>query len=168
MPLKVARFRISDYNENRKRQLKKQERRIQMVSLSLTSMVDMFAILVIFLLTNTSTVSQWVEVAHKIEVPRARTAAYESPPKAATIQVSIDTIYANQEKLVTLNQAMGGGAYIEPMRKYLNAQKQDSSMKPGYVNVVAHEKIPFSVMKKIMATAQVAGYANVNLVVQPQ
>ena len=47
MPITKARLKISDYNEQRKANLRGREGRIRMVSLSLTSMVDMFAILVI-------------------------------------------------------------------------------------------------------------------------
>lgn len=168
MPLKVARLRISEYNDNRKRQLKNQERKIQMVSLSLTSMVDMFAIMVIFLLANSSSVSQWVEVANRIDVPKAKAAAKEAPKHAATLQISTDSIYGGRDKLVEVNKAMAQGMTIEAVKKYLTAQKSDSSLQPGYVNVVAHEKLPFSVIKKVMLTAQVAGFPNVNLVVQPQ
>ena len=167
MPLKVARLRISDYNENRKSKLKNQERRIQMVSLSLTSMVDMFAILVIFLLTNTSTVTQWVEVGHHIDIPKARAAANEAPPKAATLQLAMDSVFADQKVLVSIAQLSQGGLVSEPIRKYLAGLKNDSSLRAGYVNVVAHERLPFSVIKKVVQSAQVAGFPNVNLVVQP-
>src|ERR1700722_632705 len=97
MPLHRARLRISDYAEKRKSRSKHQERRIRMVSLSLTSMVDMFAILVIFLLVNTSTVSQWIQVSHNIELPKAK--FVDAPKKAATIQISNEGIFVEEEKL---------------------------------------------------------------------
>ncbi len=167
MPLKVARLRIRDYNQNRKNKLKSQEKRIQVVALSLTSMVDMFAMLVIFLLTNTSTVTQWVEVAHKIEVPKAKSAlASETPPKAATLQVAMDAVYGDDVKLSSLSAAKSGRV-VESVRKYLAGLRGQSDLKAGYVNIVAHERVPYSVVRSMVKTSQAAGYPNVNLVVQP-
>jgi biopolymer transport protein ExbD len=161
MPLKQARLRISDYNENRKRRLGSHEKKVRMVSLSLTSMVDMFAILVIFLLTNTSTVNQWVEVGHGIQLPKAK--ASDAPPKAATIQISTDQVFGDAEPLASTRQVLAGGPTVESVRRWLSKQKKD-----GYVNIVAHEKVPYGVIRRVISSCRDAGFQNVNLTVQPK
>jgi biopolymer transport protein ExbD len=122
-----------------------------MVSLSLTSMVDMFAILVIFLLVSSSTVSQWIQVAHKIELPKAK--FVDAPKKAATIQISPEGIFVEEDRL-----APG------KVREYLS--RLDKS--DGYINIVAHTKIAFGVVKKVIAECQAAGFHDINLAVQPR
>jgi biopolymer transport protein ExbD len=162
MPITKARLKISDYSEQRKKKLKNQERKIQMASLSLTSMVDMFAILVIFLLTNTSTVSRWIEVGHGIQLPKAKYS--DPPPRAATLQISKDAIFGDAKQLIGLKEAMQAQGSIESVRSWLAKQLK----KEGYVNIVAHDRVPFGAVKRVIATCQEAGFKNVNLAVQPK
>lgn len=163
MPLQKARFRISDYNAQRKASIKDKERRIRNVSLSLTSMVDMFAILVIFLLTSSSTVNSWMEVGHKIELPKAHTS--DAPPKAINIQISPESIFADDKALVNLNGiTRGTDAAIPALKNWLLGQKK----KDGYINVVGDRRVPFGVIKRVISTCQESGYGNVNLAVQPK
>ena len=162
MPLTRARLRISDYNENRKARLKTQERRIIMVSLSLTSMVDMFAILVIFLLSNATTVAQWVELSHGIELPKAKYA--DPPPRGASIQISQQAIYGDTKVLMPLSR--GREAISETVGAWLS--KQPKRKGSGYVNIVAHTKVPYGTVKRVIAACQDAGFKNVNLAVQPK
>src|SRR5687768_6613873 len=98
MPLKRARLRINEYNTKRKSRLATTEKRVRNVSLSLTSMVDMFAIMVIFLLTNASSVSQWLEVGHGIDLPKTKFS--DPPPKGATVQISKEAVFVDQKELV--------------------------------------------------------------------
>src|SRR6185437_7663507 len=107
MPLQRARLKISDYSKKRKLRVTKQERRILMASLSLTSLVDMFAILVIFLLASSSSVNQWIKVAHRIELPQAKFTT--PPPKAATVEISSGAIYGDEKYLASVSQAQAAG-----------------------------------------------------------
>jgi biopolymer transport protein TolR len=162
MPLKRARLRISDYNDKRKKRLKNQERRIRMVSLSLTSMVDMFAILVIFLLVNSSTVTQWIEVSQGIELPKA--GKTDQPVKAATISISMEGVFADNQLLIKSKDVLQTSGMIGPVKAWLaKTAKLD-----GYVNLVAHEKVPFGIIKRVIGTCQDAGFGKVNLAVQPR
>jgi len=161
MPLHRARLRISDYTERRKSRLKHQERRIRMVSLSLTSMVDMFAILVIFLLVNSSTVSRWIEVSHNIDLPKAK--IVDPPKKAATIQISPEGIFSG-EALIANKGVFKGGGEISLLKEFLS----HSDKKEGFINIVAHTKVPFGLIKRVISTCQSSGFHDVNLAVEPR
>lgn len=162
MPLHKARLKISDYNETRKKRLGSQDRKMRMVSLSLTSMVDMFAILVIYLLTNSSSVSQWIEVGHKIELPRAQHAGDQPPAKSATLQINREGIFGEEKLIVTSAQLMGVTSSAS-IKGFLAKQKD----KNGYVNIVADVNVPFGVIRRVITSCQEAGFGNVNLAVQP-
>lgn len=159
MPIHKARLRISDYNQTRKARLRNQERRVRMVSLSLTSMVDMFAILVIFLLASSSTLTEWIKLGHGIELPKAKTSAV--PAKAASLQVARDMLYSNDKPLMPVSQVAQNPA---PLLHWLAGLDK----KGGYINLVAHQKIPYGVIKRIVRACQDSGFNNVNLAVQPR
>ncbi len=161
MPISKARLKISDYNKNRKMRLKNQERKIRMVSLSLTSMVDMFAILVIFLLTNNNTVTQWIELGHSINLPKAK---YSEPSKqAASIQVAKDAVYVDEKKVLTITQAQQSTNALRPILSSRGVKAKSSA----YINIVADQKTPFGIIKKVVMTCRESGFENVNLAVEP-
>lgn len=159
MPIKKARLKISDYNETRKLRLRSQERRVGLVSLSLTSMVDMFAILVIFLLASSGSVADWVKVGHGINLPHAK--SQDIPAKAATVQIAEDGIYGDDKNLQPTEEVWKS---VEPLRQWLKTVEK----KDGYINIVGHEKLPFGIVKRVVAACQEAGFHNVNLAVQPR
>jgi biopolymer transport protein TolR len=164
MPITKARLKISDYNEQRKAQLKRNAQRIRVVSLSLTSMVDMFAILTIFLLVNAGAVTQWIELGHGIHLPKAKFA--DPPQKALVIQLSNDTLYGERQPILSMQEIMKSNQLTLPaMQQWLLKQ---GPRKDSFVNMVADEKVPFGAMKKIIATCKKAGFENVNLAVQPK
>ncbi len=132
-----------------------------MVSLSLTSMVDMFAILVIFLLVESSTVSQWIEVSHNIELPRA--GMVDPPHQAPAISISSEGIFGNEKLLVSAKDSLRGAAEFNPIKQFLS--KFDK--REGFVNIVAHTKVPFGVVRKVVNLCQDSGFGKVNLAVQP-
>ena len=146
MPIGRARLAISDYRDERRKNIQSRERKIQIVALSLTSMVDMFAILVIFLLTNTDTVAQWIEVSGNVQLPKAH--HVESPHQGKTIQVTSEGMF------------LGGKTRIEEAE--LKALPKETML-----NIVADEKLPYGDVKRVLALCQTSGFENVSLAVQP-
>jgi biopolymer transport protein ExbD len=150
MPIGKARLKITDYNEQRKKTLKGRERKIRQISLSLTSMVDMFAILVIFLLTSSGTVSEWMQLSHDIKLPAAKYA--EAPRKATTLQISLKGMLAD-------------GAPLE-LPQLADWLKQNRSTQE-FINVVGDERVAYGTIQKVVATCRTAGYSQVNLATTP-
>ncbi|NUM87992.1 MAG: biopolymer transporter ExbD [Bdellovibrionales bacterium] len=163
MPLKRARLQISDYNKKRKSRIAKQERRAMMVNLSLTSMVDMFAILVIFLLANQGTVNDWLKTGKDIDLPKAR--SEQTPPRAASLQISLTSVTGDDKTLMTTAQIRQTTA---PISKWLSAVPRPGGKgQDAYVNIVADRRIPFGTIRRVIAACQGSGFGNVNLAVQP-
>ncbi len=169
MPLQRARLKISDLSVNRKNKSHEKNKKIMAVSLSLTSMVDMFAILVIFLLTNNQSVEEWVKLEHDITLPQAHTV--DEPHKAVTLQIAKDKVFgqdsapgAEEVPLVDVAAVAKGPLVVESLRRWL----VKLGNKEGYVNLVADEKVNFGAVRRIISTCQVAGYKNINLAVFPR
>ncbi len=163
MPLRKARLRISDYNESRKSRIKKQEKRAMMVNLSLTSMVDMFALIVIFLLANQGTVNDWIKTGKDIQLPKAK--AEEPPPRAASLQIALDEVIGDDTPLMKYAQIKQTTA---PITKWLASVPKLGKDGASYINIVADKRIPFGVIKRVVTACQAAGFGNVNLAVQPR
>jgi biopolymer transport protein ExbD len=163
MPLQKARLKISDYSANKNGKAKDHAKKVSAVSLSLTSMVDMFAILVIFLLANGNTVEEWVKLEHDIDLPKARTT--DASKKATTLQVSDQAVYdENNNELVKVAQIRSGSAVVQPVAAWLKSLKNQE----GYINLVADKDIPFGAMRRLITTCQATGFKNVNLAVFPR
>lgn len=167
MPIGKARFRISEYNERRKADVRGKERNIRMVSLSLTSMVDMFAVLVIFLLTNSDSVTQWVDLGHGIDLPKA---SYMSPPpkRGATLQISKEGVFAEQTPVVTVADLLKGPELNPTLKTFLNGRKLAAEDQNVYLNLVGDAGVPFGAIRKIIATAHDSGFNKLNLAIQPK
>jgi biopolymer transport protein ExbD len=162
MPLSKARLRISDYKANRSNKNEEKNKKVMAVSLSLTSMVDMFAILVIFLLVNNSSVPEWVDLGHDIKLPKARTS--DEAKRATTISISATQVFADEKPVVDVSQINHGAIIVPALQKWLQGIKD----KNGRINVVGDEKVPYSAVRRVIATAQAAGFNNVNLAVFPK
>ena len=163
MALSKARLRISDYKKNRSGSANEKNRKVMAVSLSLTSMVDMFAILVIFLLCNGGDTKEWVSLEHDITLPKAHSS--DQAKKSTTISISKAQVFGDATALVDINKITSGAIVVQPLRKWLLTLKD---RKDGFVNVVADEKVPYSAVRRVIATCQEAGFNNVNLAIFPK
>ena len=163
MPLKKARFRISDFSKGRKRRVKEHERRVRVVSLSLTSMVDMFAVLVVYLIINSTSVQEWVQMATGIDLPKAK-ANWETPERGATLQVTDSMVLGDiDHPLISIDEVSRGPYSVPKIKTYLKSLEK----KNKYVNIVGDYKVPFGAMRRIIASCQDAGFENVNLAIEP-
>lgn len=163
MPLRKARLKISDYNEKRKSRIQKNEKRAMVVNLSLTSMVDMFALIVIFLLANQGTVDEWIKTGRGIELPTAR--ADTPPPRAASLQISMQGVFGDDKPLMGYAEVKQTTA---PIGKWLASVPKLGKEGASYINIVADRRIPFGVIRRVVLACQGAGFGNVNLAVQPR
>ncbi len=170
MPIKKARLKISDYSVNRKGRVSTTERKIRMVSLSLTSMVDMFAILVIFLLSSQDTATPMLDFGHGVQLPKAKTAA--PPPQGVTLEMARNGVFFESKKLADLDQLKSTDAKtLAPLRRWLEDQIKADLANPASakrLNLVADERLPYGTVKRVVAMAKRSGYAELSLAVEPK
>lgn len=170
MPLKKARLKISDYSANRKASVNKTERKIRMVSLSLTSMVDMFAILVIFLLSSQDSATPMLDFGHGVQLPRAKTAA--PPPQGVTLEIAKTGVYFQSQKLADLASLQSNEPKsLAPLKSWLDTQMKAEAALPTSakrLNLVADERLPYGTVKRVVAMAKRSGYAELSLAVEPK
>ncbi len=153
------------------RRIKRMSRnRFKLTKMNLTSLMDVFTILVFFLLVNSGSV-EIMEAPKNMTLPESRVEA--KPRETVVIFVSKDEVLVQGKPVVTVADILGGEySAMDPIRARLN-QLKESVIGPNTLNtaesqevtVLADKSVPFVVIKTIMSTCTDEGYENVSLAV---
>ncbi len=133
--------------------------------LNLVSLMDVFTILVFFLLVNSSSVQQ--STGEGIKLPEAKV---EKPVgEALVIQVNGESIIVQGRKVAAVPQVLlDDQAYIPALQTELEYQAKRAGERPpeGFsATVMGDRELPFALLKKIMVTAGRAEYGHISLAV---
>jgi biopolymer transport protein ExbD len=141
--------------------------------LYLTSLVDMFMILVVFLLETFSATGEIAFVQKNIVLPEAIN--WKDLERAPIIGVSNEVVTldgAPEAQAEDLQKGEGADFKITKLHDDLVTLKNNFKIvhpnEPfnGTAIVQAHKEVDFKVLKKVMYSAAVAGYNNLNFAVQ--
>lgn len=138
--------------------------------LNLTSLMDVFTILVFFLLVNQSAV-EVLEPPKEIKLPDSVVEA--KPRQTLVIMVSEETIMVQGEPTVALADVLAmKDELIQPVmarlteiRRHTVGLNTEAVAKTNEVVILAHKTIPFKVLKKLMSTCTMSGYTKISLAV---
>lgn len=139
-------------------------------SLSLTSLMDVFTILVLYLLVNQGSGVD-IEPPKTIKLPDS---VVETIPKQTVLMtVSDSAVYLQGEAIVTVAEVLETKQdYIEVVRQEMVRLKEFSAEQGGQiaannteVTILADRGVPFKVLKKLMSTSSSAGYIKISLAV---
>ena len=138
--------------------------------MNLTSLMDVFTILVFFLLVN-SAASEVLEAPKKITLPDS--VVETKPSETAVIFVSDENILVQGEPVVATSDVVASRnetiAEIRDKLKEIKSNVIGISTKTvaasNKVTILSHKTIPFKVLQKIMTSCTQAGYDNINLAV---
>ena len=139
-------------------------------TLYLVSMMDIFTILVFFLLVNSSDV-QDVPSTRQVRLPES--VAERKPRETVVVMVTRDDILVQGNAVASIAEVNeASGLVIEPLKRALEAIAgralavlQEPGGSRGEVTVMGDRAIPYEVLKKVMATCTEAGYGQVSLAV---
>jgi len=134
--------------------------------LALIPMIDMLTILVVYLLVHAADMDI-LPNSKNISIPQSL--SEQKPRQATVVTVTRDMLYVNGEAVVTVAALSSTEAQVsEPLRAALDAQAQ--GLLPGSeanreVTVMAEKSLPYSVLRKIVASSSAAEYTKVSLAV---
>jgi biopolymer transport protein ExbD len=139
-------------------------------ALNLTSLMDVFTILVFFLLVNQSTV-EVIEPPKEVKLPDSIVDA--KPRQTVTILVSANAVHVQGEPVVkTADVIAAKDEDIAEVRERLMALRENiiglntaTVAKSNEITILADKGIPFKVLKKLMATCTGTGYTRISLAV---
>ena len=153
------------------RRLKRMARnKKKLPGLNLTSLMDVFTILVFFLLFNSGS-SEVLEAPKEIKLPDS---VVESKPReTVVIMVSPDLVLVQGEAVIGTSELLEDRndlvAPITDRLKYLERNiigiSTQAVVESKEVTILADRTIPFSVLKKIMSTCTNSGYGKISLAV---
>jgi len=154
----------------------RRKKRTGTFTLRLTSMIDMFTILLVFLLKSFSAEGEIMTVANDLNLPESTA---KTPPRASPILLvtnnwivldgdpveKVSTILADEKIVITklLNE-------LKEMRSFAESLGQlDISMGfRGAITIQGDKEIPFQLLKKVMFTCGQVGYNNMLLAVNQE
>lgn len=140
--------------------------------LNITSMTDMFTILLVFLLQSFAAGEVNIDPVDGVRLPQSMTE--KNPVDGARVSVSAKEIKFDQKvvALIKNNQVdtaaldASDNQFIKPLfdeLKKLNTENEKLA-KTGKLLLQADEALPYSTLRKIMYTASMAGFPNLKLV----
>ena len=148
----------------------RRERNKASVDLNLVSLIDIFTILIFFLLANASEVDV-LPNTKAIKLPES--VASTIPKETVVVTVSAEEIIVGGRKVASVSEVMNSGdEVIEPLKTELDYQSARAPINKDKKNATARDitimgdkNIPYRLLKKIMVTCAQANYSNISFAV---
>jgi len=136
-------------------------------TLNLVSLMDIFTILVFFLLVNSGEV-QVLPNAKALTLPEA--AAEQKPKETLVVMVNQNEILVQGHRILDLSQPLPPGTLLPALQQELlqHAERAKSStLEPfsGNITIMGDKEIPYYLLKRVMATCAQSEYPHVSLAV---
>lgn len=156
---------------NNTRRIKRMGRSKQKApGLNLVSLMDVFTILVFFLLVNSSS-SEVLTPPKEITLPDS--VVETKPRETVVIMVTEESILVMGEPVILTPDAVAlKSSVIESIQTRLIQQRKNvigistrAISETNEVTILAHKSIPFKLLKKVMSSCTAAGYGKISLAV---
>ncbi|MBT8129862.1 MAG: biopolymer transporter ExbD [Gammaproteobacteria bacterium] len=139
-------------------------------TLNLVSLMDVFTILVFFLLVNSSS-SDVMEQPKNVMLPES--VVDSKPRETVIVLVTEDSILVQGDVVMSTAEVIESkDAVMLPIKDRLLQQQQKvigfktrAVAESKEVTVLAHRTLPFKLLKKVMASCTSAGYGKISLAV---
>jgi len=144
--------------------------RVTVTRMNLTSLMDVFTILVFFLLVNSAT-TEVLETPKQITLPAS--VVEEKPRETVVIFISRDEVTVQGVSVVLVKDILAtAGQDIAPIGERLAevsaniiGLKTRIVAESQEVTILADRTVPFSVIKKVMSTCTSQGFGRISLAV---
>lgn len=155
---------------NRVKRMERHHKRARPATLHLVSLMDIFTILVFFLLVNQAEV-QALDVPDTIELPESM--AVERPSETVVVMVTPEEILVQGAPVAkTADVESQEGLIVAPLRDALKAQSDRilraqaaADIASREITILGDKSVPYRVLKKVMATCTDADYGRLSLAV---
>jgi len=144
--------------------------RLKITKMNLTSLMDVFTILVFFLLVNSGSV-EVLDSPKEVTLPESRVEM--KPRETVVIFVSADEVLVQGQLVAYVDEILAEQASaLEPIAARLAELKENvigintlTVSTSQEVTILADKSVPFTVIKTIMSTCTGEGFENVSLAV---
>lgn len=143
-------------------------------ALNITSMTDMFTILLVFLLQSFAATEVQIDPVEKLRLPSS--VSDKNPVHGIKISINQSELKIDQKLIATVSNNEVDKASLDPSDsnfikplftelQKINAELEaKKDMKLGRILLQADQELPYSALRKVMYTASMAGFPNLKLV----
>lgn len=143
-------------------------------TLNITSMTDMFTLLLVFLLQSYNTSEVQLEPVQNLRLPSSNTSL--NPANGLQLKVSKDSLLIEDRKIAQISNLQIEEKDLDPkdsnfilplfaeLDKTMKDPKAKSVIKDGRILLQADAALPYSTVRKILYTASMAGFPQLKLV----
>ena len=153
------------------RRIKRMSRnRMEVPKMNITSLMDIFTILVFFLLVNSAT-TEVLETPKQITLPAS--VVEEKPRETIVIFISEKEVTVQGESVIRTNDIRDAetqnidsiGARLAELSENIIGLNTQTIAQSQEVTILADRGVPFTVIKRVMSTCTSQGYAKISLAV---
>jgi biopolymer transport protein ExbD len=141
-----------------------------MVDMNLVSLIDVFTILIFFLLSNAGGV-ELLPSPKAVKLPES--ASEKSPRETVVVVVSGTEILVEGRRIASVADTLAAqGDLIEPLKAELDLQanrqviRKENEAQSKAVTLMGDKDIPYQLLRKVMYTAARAGFSDVSFAVR--
>jgi biopolymer transport protein ExbD len=147
----------------------RQTRNVSLVDLNLVSLIDIFTILIFFLLSNSADV-EILPSNKAVKLPEST--AEKKPRETIVVMVTPSDILVQGRKVAQVADVMAlDGDLIEPLKAELESQAGRQVIRPENeaqtkaVTIMGDKQIPYKLLRKVMVTCARANFTEVSFAV---
>jgi len=144
-------------------------RNVSLVDLNLVSLIDIFTILIFFLLSNSADV-EILPSNKAVKLPEST--AEKKPRETIVVVVTPSDILVQGHKVAQVADVMNlEGDLIEPLKSELDLQagrqviRQENEAQTKAVTIMGDKQIPYRLLRKVMVTCARANFTEVSFAV---
>jgi biopolymer transport protein ExbD len=152
------------------RRAMRRERNLEMVDMNLVSLIDIFTILIFFLLSN-STAVETLPNSKAVKLPES--IAENVPKETVVVVVNNEDILVQGHKVASVAEAMADdGDVIGPLKAELDIQashqpvRAENTPQNQPITIMGDRNIPYRLLRKVMVTCARANFSEVSFAVQ--
>ena len=150
------------------RRAERKSRNQSMVDMNLVSLIDVFTILIFFLLFNTG-----VEILPTAAVKLPQSVAEKAPLETVVVILSAEDIVVEGRQIAKVTEVMAlQDDLIAPLKAELDLQAQrqvvrkENEAQSKALTIMGDKDIPYQLLRKVMFTAARANYSDVSFAVR--
>ena len=153
-----------------KKRAERRNRNQSMVDMNLVSLIDVFTILIFFLLSNSGGV-ETLASPRAVKLPESM--SQKAPKETLLVVVTASEILVGGKVVSSVAEAMKvDGDMIQPLKAELDVEvsrqviRQENEADSKRVTIMGDKDIPYRLLRKVMFTAARAGYSDVSFAVR--
>jgi biopolymer transport protein ExbD len=140
------------------------------VDMNLVSLIDVFTLLIFFLMSNTGAV-ETLASARAVKLPESK--SQKAPKETVLVVVTPTDILVGTRVVATVADALKvDGDIVEPVKAALEVEAsravilKENEADSKRVTIMGDKDIPYRLLKKVMVSAARAGYSDVSFAVR--